>query len=762
MPILATLAMAPGLARLELRTDGHSLVPPKAPAVLIDAEVRQHFGLRSPLLVLIESSRPEGIFNPATLGSLQKISDAMARLDGVGPRHVVSLATEHRSSFIPGRLQRRTYLTPLPNTPELLAELRADLDAAEIFHGTLVSRDGRAAAILVGIPEARGDRTELYQRIDRTARRLAAPGDRVSTVGAPAAEALLGIHVAEDLATLLPLTIAMIAAVVWIGCRRLWGVALGLIKVAAVLVWTLGLMGWLGVPINLTSAILPVILTALGLADEIHIFWDYQQTLAGPLGSAAPPAALRQTMRQMAVPVVLTSVTTAIGFLSFTTSSIVAVRSFGLFAGLGLLFCMLWSLTVTTAALAVLPPGAMRRPGGASSVPGDGPGKWFRRLAAPVLRRPWPVLATLAVVTAGLGLGAFRLVVQDSWVSGFSPASEFRRATDRVDARFNGTHILLANLRFPAPAGVRDPQALAAVGRFEGFLRSQPGVGGALGLFSYLRTANNLLLGGGEGARTALSTPEEIRQSILRLEIARGQERRREVVDDATESTVVTVFLKGATYRGTEALMREIRLWERQHLAPLGGSVRFAGDVAVSQAMIPAIVRTQVSSVLLALVGNFLVIALLYRSVATGLLGVLASSAAVLWVFGGMGWMGVPLGVATSMFCGISLGAGVDYAIHFLERYKLRVAEGSREPARLAFAEVGPGITADALAIALGFGLLTVSQVPANAYLGGLVAAALLSGCVLTLAGLGCLLSLRERAAEKAPGPVASVEPGAA
>jgi predicted RND superfamily exporter protein len=161
-------------------------------------------------------------------------------------------------------------------------------------------------------------------------------------------------------------------------------------------------------------------------------------------------------------------------------------------------------------------------------------------------------------------------------------------------------------------------------------------------------------------------------------------------------------------------------------------------------------------------VGNFLVIAFLYRSVAIGLLGVLPSSAAVLWVFGGMGWAGVPLGVASSMFCAISLGAGVDYAIHFLERYKLRVTEGSPGPARLVFAEVGPGIAADAIAIALGFGLLATSQVPANAYLGGLVAAALLSGCVLTLAGLGCLLSLRERGAERAPGPAASAEPDAA
>jgi uncharacterized protein len=749
VPLLIALAMAPGLARLELRTDGRSLVPPDDPAVKIDAEVRQRFGLRDPILVLIESPRPAGVFHPATLRSLQQISGAVARIDGVGPRNVVSLATEYRDRFIPGTLRRRTYLTPLPDTPELLAELRSDLDAAEIFYGTLVSRDGHAAAVLVGIPSAAGgDRRELYRRIAATARQSAAPGDLVSVVGAPAAEALFGAHVAEDLATLLPLTIAVIAGVVWIGCRRPWGVALALIKVAAALVWTLGLMGWLGVPIYLPTAVLPVILTALGLADEIHIFWEYQQVLGGGEGGAEPLGALRETMARKAIPVALTSVTTAVGFLSFLSSPIVAVRSFGLFAALGMLYCVFWSLTATAAALARLPPGALGRPAGAMTARQER----VSRVASFLFSRPWTVLAALGLVTVGLGLGACRLAIQDSWIQGFSPGSELRQATERADARLHGTHLLLAHLRFGGgrqsgggEGRLLDPRVLAAIGDFESFLRGRPGVGGVLGLHSYLRAANYLGLGRREEARTLMKTPEEIRHSVLRLEIARGRDRRREVVDDGMESTIVTVFLRGANYRGTAELMQEIRRWERRHLAPLGGRIRFAGDVAVSQAMIPAIVRTQVSSLLLALVGTLLALALLYRSVVTGLHAVLPACAAVLWVFGGMGWAGVPLGVATSMFCAISLGVAVDFSIHFVERYRQRKAEGRPEPARLAFVETGPGIAADALAVSLGFGLLAASRVPPNAHLGLLVAAALLTGCLLNLAGLGSLLTLWDR-----------------
>jgi predicted RND superfamily exporter protein len=134
------------------------------------------------------------------------------------------------------------------------------------------------------------------------------------------------------------------------------------------------------------------------------------------------------------------------------------------------------------------------------------------------------------------------------------------------------------------------------------------------------------------------------------------------------------------------------------------------------------------------------VIALLYRSAVTGLWSVLPACVAVLWVFGLMGWAGIPLGVATSMFCAITLGIGVDYAIHFVERYQVAQGAGDPRPELRALEESAPAIVIDSVAIALGFGLLALSQVPANERLGLLVGAALLSSCLLTLVGLGALL----------------------
>jgi predicted RND superfamily exporter protein len=114
-------------------------------------------------------------------------------------------------------------------------------------------------------------------------------------------------------------------------------------------------------------------------------------------------------------------------------------------------------------------------------------------------------------------------------------------------------------------------------------------------------------------------------------------------------------------------------------------------------------------------------------------------------MLGAMGWTGIPLGVATAMFCSITLGVGIDYGIHFYEVF-LRLRSGGVADAALgAVSEAGPAIVADTVAIALGFGVLVISQVPANARLGFLVSGALVVACALTLVGLGILLDRDRR-----------------
>ncbi|MEM9553399.1 MAG: MMPL family transporter [Acidobacteriota bacterium] len=771
--VLALVGLAlPGLLRLELRTDGHAMIPPRDEAIRFDAAVRDHFDLRDPVAVHYQPQGGE-LFDPSTLDQLVELSDALAAIEGVGPEHLTSLATEASDRVFPGTLDFRALLDPLPATPADLERLRGDLDAIRLLDGTLVGLDRRSALLVVGVPNLSperaahsAERIDLYREILEVVKPFratsaarsdsAAPPAEISVVGAPVAEFLLGLHVLEDLALLLPLALTVIALVLFAGCRRAWGVMLGLSEVGACLLFVFGVMGWLGIPVYLTTAVLPVILTTLGLADEIHIVWHYQHLLGTARSTNSlteSRAVVRRTLREMARPITLTSITTSLGFLSFTTSPIEPVRVFGVFAAVGIAFCLLWSFTVVPAALALLPAERLRRPQRAILAPRQ------REFAAWLRRHRAPVLTALALVTLGLGAGTPRLVVQDSWLDGFAAGSAFRLATERVDAQYFGTHQLLVHLDLAAglapdelPADIDmprvgrmgpmlSPSLLRAVDDFEKTLRQRADVGGVLGPASHLRTVKYLWLARRDGDRSLPSHAFDIQMVIDHFDNARGEHLRRRVVDDSLERAVVTLFLRDANYQQAARVIGAVRAAAREHLAPHGVEIGFAGDVAVSQAMIPAIVETQVQSLLLALASALLAVCWLKRSLLYGLAAVAPAIVAVLWVFGLMGWLGIPLGVATSMFCAITLGIGIDYGIHFTDRIERAHAAGITAPIARALGEAGPAIVADTAAVALGFGLLVVSQVPANARLGLLVAAALTAACILTLVGLGAALA---------------------
>jgi hypothetical protein len=223
---------------------------------------------------------------------------------------------------------------------------------------------------------------------------------------------------------------------------------------------------------------------------------------------------------------------------------------------------------------------------------------------------------------------------------------------------------------------------------------------------------------------------------------ALGQNRFRQIMDANYWQSLTTVFLKDANFVDTAKLMSDIRDYEQKNLAPKGIKLGFAGDVAVSQSLIHGIVTTQLQSLIWSLLGIFTVAAFLGGSWRWGFYCLLPSLLAVVIKFAVMGWADIPLGVATSMFAAMTLGIGVNCAIHLLEGFSQARAVGKTSPDSLSqsLRQTGPSALINTLAVSLGFGVLMLSQVPANARLGLLLVLGLVNCFVVSLLLLPVLL----------------------
>jgi hypothetical protein len=263
-----------------------------------------------------------------------------------------------------------------------------------------------------------------------------------------------------------------------------------------------------------------------------------------------------------------------------------------------------------------------------------------------------------------------------------------------------------------------------------------------IGPWSHLVALNRTVGGGHEKAPEFLSTRIGLAHAFQLYVRARGERRLREVYSPAFDRAMVTVLLRSPSYAKVDGLLKEIRAYEQERLAPIGIGVEIGGDVAVSQSMIGGIVSTQALSLIASILTVLILTAVLTRSILAGFVCVVPCGVAVLVVFGLMGACSIPLGIATSMFAAMAIGVGDDYAIHMWESARARRAQGASrdEAVSSAMSGVGPAILIDALAVGTGFGVLVLSRVPTNARLGALLAVAIAACLLATLVLLPLIL----------------------
>src|SRR5262245_17011735 len=281
------------------------------------------FGSDTRTMVLVKA--PD-VFTPDVLAAVRRLSDALARMDGV-------IAVDSLTTVRDFRGEGDSLSTdPLvdPAAPAgAMPRIRARALATRTLLGTLVSRDGRAAAIVATSESHRDDPAyngRFSAEVDRlVAREAAATGLEIYQIGGPLSDATVGRFIFGDLLTFIPISLGVLFLLLWAAFRSLQGVAVPLVTSALSLVWTIGLMGLIGLPINILTATIPTLLIVIGSTEDIHLLAEYHHLLETGLDR---PAALARMARLGALPIAVTTATTVFGFLTLVTTDITMLIQF--------------------------------------------------------------------------------------------------------------------------------------------------------------------------------------------------------------------------------------------------------------------------------------------------------------------------------------------------------------------------------------------------------------------------------------------------
>jgi predicted RND superfamily exporter protein len=152
------------------------------------------------------------------------------------------------------------------------------------------------------------------------------------------------------------------------------------------------------------------------------------------------------------------------------------------------------------------------------------------------------------------------------------------------------------------------------------------------------------------------------------------------------------------------------------------------------------VTRSQISSMIMSIIIILLIVAISYKSIAAGIIATLPLAITILGNFAIMGFLHIPINMATALISSLTVGIGVDYTIHFIDAFKREYAAGGDYLHR-TFYGAGKAILINAVSVGLGISVLAISQIGIMRQLGGLIGISMGITAVASLTVIPVLLA---------------------
>ncbi len=606
----------------------------------------------------------------------------------------------------------------------------------------LISEDGRTTAIVATLAMPAGDANAVAD-ISAFARDVEAryseryPDVHIALTGSVLLSNAFSEAAQSDLGTLMPLMLVILTITIYLLTRSVFGTISSLIVVILSAAAAMGTAGWLGIPISPPSASTPTVILTVAVADSIHILVSM---LVGMRHGQDKRAALIESIRINWTPVLLTSLTTAIGFMSLNFADAQPFRDLGTLAAIGSIYAWLLSITLLPALLAILPVRA--------NAAVEGQTQTMERLGEFVIRFRTPLFLILIACAVGFASLLPSLKFNDRFVEYFDERIEFRVDSDFAADNLTGIYQASYSVEANGSGGIQEPEYLENLEAFANWYRTQPEVIHVASFTDVVKRVNRSMHGDDEAYYSIPESREAAAQFILLYEFSLpyGLDLNDQINVDKSATRLIVTLDDISTEVFTDLRARaetwmEGNLPTYMHAQPAGQFIMFAyiGKSNFDQMRIG-------TGVALLLISMILMLAL--RNVRLGVISLVPNILPPLVAFGIYALFATEIGFWASFVVATALGLIVDATVHFLSKYQRARLEQNASPedaVRYAFSTVGVALWVSTFVLVAGFSVLAFSYFKINAMMGLMVAATIATALVLDFLLLPALLIFLDR-----------------
>jgi predicted RND superfamily exporter protein len=737
--LAASLALGAGLLRLRTDAGFRAYVGADHPTVRRFDDFLSRFGGGLPIAAVWsckETRACRDVFDERALAMAHTVALALQTTPGV--RAVASPATAPLLVPTPeGFAVRRLVEEGRPVSDRERLRRRAVADP--LWVGSLVSADADVGALVIELASSDSQTSvSVLRALQESLAPWEARGFEFNLVGDPVEFVIAGGDLERDSRRLVPVIVALIGALILALFRDPRTAAASLVTVGVAVLWSAGLMGWLGWPQTAVTQALAPFIVVVGICNAIHLVARY----ASELGAArdgrggSREAAMLAVVRDIGGPCFIASATTAGGFASFATSGALSFLHFGVISAFGVMAALALCFSLLPVWLVRIPllPGSVAAAGVV----------WGRALELVVdaAQRRYRLVLLATLVLCGFALvGLSRLRVEVDVYHLFGEETRVVRWIRFVEERLRKPDTLDVVLTLPEGRALEEPAVLEDLGRLARSLAELPGLGQTRSVLVPMSRLNRLLHQDDPIFERPAATAAGNAELLFLLSLDEPQALDRWVSLDR-RSVRIEVEVRAGTHSYGEDLLRHVQaLLASDFLRAYGTELN--GPVKVFVQMVEEVQTTQLTSFATAFLVVAGLVAVFLRSLAWSFAAMLPTSFPVLVTLGVMGHAGVYLDMGTAMIAAVVLGIAIDDTVHLLTQYRRRLAVGSTpvQAIRAAVLHVGRAVVTTSLALSLGFFVLTLSSWESVASFGFLSGIAILIALVADLVILPAVIA---------------------
>jgi len=758
--VTGSLALA---SNVRIDSSFASFFDPMDPTYRTYETFREDFGSDEISYILYEA--PEAEFGPWNLEIMRKIVDLTETLEDEVPfaYEVLSIANAELMVGNEDGVEIRQLRDVFPESQEGLLQLRSSYLEKPMMVGGILSADAQFGAIVIEMdlsstdpledirldPEGGDGLGNLYpQATSRSITEILARPEysdiQFYHSGDVPLNAFYNEIVGEESAFLNSVTVLVIAAILLFFFRSIPGALAPILVVQMSVISTVAFIVLVGWQLDLSFGSVPTLLTTIGVAHSVHILSEFRRSFLR-LGDRRE--ALVQTMHLVGVPCLLTSLTTAMGFIAMSSVPIVSIAHMGVYSAFSCLIAFLLSITVLSALLSfgrrtrtahmaettrsthksTSPTSAS--PTGQSSVE-ELSDRFLRSVHDFVVRARRPILITSLAIFLASAIGITQLVAESNWFNDFSDSVPVKADTLRIDETMGGLSNLILIFDVGESGSIIEPAAMREIDRIQAWANQEDLVRKSYSITDIIKDLNQTFHSNDPDYYTIPESRELIAQYLILYESAGGDEAFELLSSDYQRAQLELRLGMSST---AEVVLLKDRIENELALHPLTEStLEVTGVAALWLKLIDLIVTSQAQGFLVAFVTIAALMCALLGSVKTGLICMVPNLVPVFLTLGAMGWLEIPLDYSKVFIAAVAMGIAVDDTIHLVLRFRheFSLCGQYSKALRAALVDVGRALVITSIALIAGFQVLQLSAMDSSATQGILLSTTILAALI--------------------------------